>query len=398
MAGRAQVSQRREARYVYMSNAIDREHLGVRPDPKIIEIGSAPFMWRAFPHTTQFYSTWPDERFQNDDRGFHIFSLKQLPGLTAALQSAEFNMVVVHSSPLAPWTLNSVSRTLFNRSAVEGHLPLFRRFGQQMIRCRVTAPIFVLDFDDPAVISRSDVFLLDKAKLYFKRELPADHWRLFAGTLHRSVPTPRFRSIVKHQNRLSKILPISLGVSPAISAWVQVYEIPKVKKSADVFFAGQIKNSSTVRPRGLEELLSLKAEGYVIDVCDQRLPIDEYLARCAAARVVWAPEGFGWQTFRQYEAALCGSVPLCNRPTIELHKPLVHGVHALYYDPEPGSLRQVLAVALAEREKLSMLGAAARDHVLAHHTPTAIARYVAERALRNEDPSFEDTPVHRSAN
>jgi hypothetical protein len=381
-----------------MSNAINCEYLSPSPDPKIIEIGSAPFMWRAFPHTTQFYSTWPAERFQNEDRGFHIFSLKQLPRLTSALQSAEFDMVVVHSSPLAPWTLNSVGRTLFNRGALEGRLPLFRRFGQQMIRCKVTAPIVGLDFDDAAVVARCDLFLLDRARLYFKRELPPDYWRLFAGTLHRSVPTPRFRSIVKNQKRLSKIRPISLGVSAAIFAWAQAHRIPNFEKSVDVFFAGRIKDSSIVRQRGLEELLSLKADGYVIDVCDQRVPIAEYLARCAAARVVWAPEGLGWQTFRQYEASLCGSVPLCNRPTIELHKPLVHGVHALYYDPEPGSLRQVLSVALAEREKLSMLGAAARDHVLAYHTPTAIARYVAECAVCNEDRSFEGTLVHRSAN
>ena len=341
-------------------------------------------MWRTF-HIQLNSTTWPDERLQTTIAVSHLLARANTT-LGSRPSGAEFDMVVVHSSPTAPWERTRSVEFLFKRSTLQGRLPFFRRFGQQMIRYGVTAPIFVLDFDDPAVISRSDVFLLDKAKLYFKRELPADHWRLFAGTLHRSVPTPRFRSIVKNQKRMSKILPISLGVSPAISAWVQVYEIPKAEKSVDVFFAGQIKNSSTVRQRGLEELLSLKAEGYVIDVCDQRLPIDEYLARCVAARVVWAPEGFGWQTFRQYEAALCGSVPLCNRPTIELHKPLVHGVHALYYDPDPGSLRQVLSVALAEREKLSMLGAAARDHVLAHHTPTAIARYVAECALRNEDP------------
>jgi hypothetical protein len=60
-----------------------------------------------------------------------------------------------------------------------------------------------------------------------------------------------------------------------------------------------------VRQRGVEELMSLKEAGYVIDICDRRLPTEEYLARCAGARIVWSFEGLGWPTFRQHQAAPC---------------------------------------------------------------------------------------------
>jgi hypothetical protein len=363
-----------------MSVSIKQDPIGPR-DPRIIDIGPSPFMWRAFPRTTQFFSTWPGEGHEDHSNGLHIVSLTQLPRLAALLRSAEFDLVVVHASQLAPWAPESISRTLFRRSTLDGHFPLFRRFGQQMIRCKVAAPIAVLDLDDPPVIARSDLFALDRARFYFKRELPPDYWRLFSGTLHARLPTPRFRSIAGHQARLAKIRPISLGLSAEIFEWSKRHELPKVEKTVDVFFSGRIMNSSMVRQRGIEELLALQADGYVIDVCEQRLPIEEYLARCAAAWIVWAPEGFGWQSFRQYEAAFCGAVPLCNRPTIELHQPLVHAIHALYYEPEPGALRDVLGAALADRDRLRTIAEAGRRHVLSHHTPVAIARYVAERTL-----------------
>src|SRR5439155_445835 len=85
--------------------------------------------------------------------------------------------------------------------------------------------------------------------------------------------------------------------------------------------------------------------------------VHEFLERCARAWLVWAPEGFGWDCFRSYEAAVCGSVPLMNRPTIERYQPLIEGVHALYYDVEPGELGRAVMAALADRDRLVAIAA-----------------------------------------
>jgi glycosyltransferase involved in cell wall biosynthesis len=103
--------------------------------------------------------------------------------------------------------------------------------------------------------------------------------------------------------------------------------------------------------------------------------------RCARAYLVWSPEGFGWQTFRIYEAAMCGAAPLVSRPSIERYRPLFEGIHAVYYDVEPGELARTARAALRDRERLRAIGRAARDHVKAFHTPAAIARHVVETAL-----------------
>jgi hypothetical protein len=159
------------------------------------------------------------------------------------------------------------------------------------------------------------------------------------------------------------------------------YPPPEEDKTIDVFFAGRIRNSSTVRERGFEELLSLRRDGYAIDVCEQEIGIDEYLARCARAHLVWSPEGYGWQCFRTYEAAICGAAPLCSRQGIERYRPLMEGVHAVYYDVEPGELSRATKAALADRDRLRAMGDAARRHVLAFHTPAAISRHIVEAAL-----------------
>ena len=156
-------------------------------------------------------------------------------------------------------------------------------------------------------------------------------------------------------------------------------------KTADVFFAGRVYASSTVRERGMQELKALQAEGYSIDAPDQPLSREEFLERCARAWIVWSPSGYGWQCFRTYEAALCGSVPLTNRPTIEQYRGLIAGEQALYYDVEAEGLSHAIRAALQDRERLTSISAAAREHVLAYHTPAALGRYIAATTIERSN-------------
>lgn len=228
-----------------------------------------------------------------------------------------------------------------------------------------------------ARIERRNLFLLDRSALYFKRELPVDHWQVFAQTLHRSVPTPRFRALKQNRARIAKLRPISLGVSFEVAGKLTLPP-PPCCKTIDVFFAGRIHGSATVRERGFEEVRTLQREGYAIDVSEGPLPLDDYLARCARAHLVWSPHGFGWQCFRTYEAALCGTAPLCSRADVERYQPLIDGIHAIYYDIEPGALTRAVKAALADRDRLRAIGVAARQHALAFHTPMALARHIVE--------------------
>ena len=52
-------------------------------------------------------------------------------------------------------------------------------------------PLIAIDMDDAFGIGRSSVFLLDKAKIFFKRELPVDKWQVLYGSIHPHLPTLR---------------------------------------------------------------------------------------------------------------------------------------------------------------------------------------------------------------
>jgi hypothetical protein len=350
--------------------------------PKILEIGGIPFLHEAFPQTTDFYSTWAEETVLDPANGRHVVSLGNLATLARRLADPAYDLIAVQAGAYSPWSFRAVNRLLFRRSVLRGSVPVVRAFGPQLLRGRVGAPVAVLDLDDPAVIDGSNIFLLDRATVYFKRELPPDHWQVFNGTLHWRVPTPRFRSDARHRERIAKLRPVSLGVPFPVMKRPLPVPLPASAKPVDVFFAGRVGGSSTVRERGLKELLALRAEGVVIDIPESPLAMDEYLARCARAWLVWSPAGYGWQCFRTYEAGLCGAVPLVNRPTIEQHRPLIEGEHALYYDVEPGGLSRAVRAALRNRERLMAMAAAAREHVLAWHTPKALAQYIVETTLQ----------------
>ena len=349
--------------------------------PRILEISDFRMMPEAYPETVDHWSTLSPADFYNKGPRDNLVTMTSLPRLARALASPDYDLVVVQPGMFPPWHLQAISRSLFRRSALRGVIPYFRYFGPEMIRGRVSAPIAVWDLEEAPFICKHNLFLLDRATLYFKRELPPDHWRTFMGTVHHKVPTPRFRMLEKQRSRIGKLRPISFGLPFGRDKLPGAHPVPDGQKTADIFFTGRVKDSTTVRQRGLAELLALRDKGYRIDVPDNNLPLDEYLKRCARAWLTWSPEGFGYECFRTYEAAICGSVPVLNRQTLDRYNPLRDSEHCFYYDVEPGGLTRTLEQALSNRAKLSEMARAARVFVLAEHTYAALGRHVAETTL-----------------
>ncbi|MGH6767766.1 MAG: glycosyltransferase family protein [Xanthobacteraceae bacterium] len=348
--------------------------------PKILDIGEAPLMREAYPATTEYWSTEPVTSVPMGPQDRTV-DAATLPRLMRRLADPSLDLIVVQPTNHAPWSLSWLVRSLFRRSTLRGTMPFFRAFGQELLRGRFGAPLAVWDWEEQPFVFRHNTFLLDRATLYFKRELPPDHWRVFMGSQHYRVPTARFRMIEQNRARVAKLRPISLGVPRGRLDLPTARPLPASEKTADVFFTGRVEDSTTVRQRGLEEMKALRAKGIRVDVPENNLALTDYLDRCARAWLVWSPEGYGYECFRTYEAAICGSVPVVNRQTVERHRPLRDGEHCFYYDVEPGGLTRTIETALADRDRLMAMSAAAREFVLANHTLAALARYVAETTL-----------------
>jgi len=340
---------------------------------RFVEIGTLR-MAAAFAEQTRSFSPLP----VTDPRpGLTTLSVAKLPQLYRAIRDPAVSLIVCNPAHSAPWDVRLLGRALFDRRAWQGHPRLGRALAPQLLRLPVAAPIVVVDTGDFPYIDRVDLFLLSRCRLYFKRELPPDRWRLFTRTAHHGLPSRRFRRRSRLRPLLDKLRPISLGLP---GHWTGPPQ-DGAEKTADIFYAGDIEGTSTIRKTGMAELMALRARGLRIDIPEARLPPNEFYRRCAQAWVTWSPEGLGWDCFRHYEAPACGSVPLINQPTIERHRPLIGGIHAFYYDPEPGRLTAAIEAALADKSRLQAMASAGKAHVLAHHTPVAIARHIAETAL-----------------
>ncbi len=329
---------------------------------RVIEIGRHADFKSAFPERTQLL--WTDKELKYPLDAYPPFTLRSAWRAWRDVRSGKIDLIVVWAWPDAPWNFRQLKAVIAR--PFRPLASLIRIFGIQMLRFVSTAtPIIVIDNEDPRTIPSHNVFLIDKAKYFFKRELPVDRWQVFQHTKHAGLPGARFRSKAKNRRRIEKLRPISIGVLPAqpISR-----ELPFPEKTVDVFVAVLVEGRTTVRIQGIQQLRALALDGIAIDFADQYISSSQYMERMAKAWLTWSPEGYGWDCFRHYEAPIAYSVPLINSPTIIRYAPLIDRVHALYYQPDdPESLVSTIKNALSNRERLREMAQRARTHVLAHH-------------------------------
>ena len=257
-------------------------------------------------------------------------------------------------------------------------------FGILAFREVLSAPCAVvgLDFNDAMTISDIALKLLARSCCYFKRELPPDIQQLLPG----NASSAQRRTLEQNAH---KIMPASLGLSDE-----RLNNLPKDEheKKHDLFFSGE--SNSEVRRRETHLLVELKARGIRVFRPEVRLTQKEFFKCCSESYLVWSPEGAGWDCFRHYEAAGCGSVPLMNAPWIKPYMPLMHDQHAFYYRSDFGNwsarcpefqgvtegLISTVTHALKDRKNLLDMGKAARGFVLRHHTHEAIVNHIIRTA------------------
>ena len=216
------------------------------------------------------------------------------------------------------------------------------------------AAVAIVDYSDDVRVSYETCALVPRFRAYFKRELYPNQ------SLRRGERYEQFNGRVH-----AVTLPLPDETAPIPS---------DAEKTTDVFFSGGLHGP--VREQGIAELHQLAREGYAVDVSAGALSYAEYLQRMSVSRIVWSPEGFGWDCYRHYEAAFCGAVPLINTPRDARALPFEDRVHCLYYDPQPGVLSVAVKRALQDPPALRQIAAAARELVLTKHTRRAIAEYI----------------------
>jgi len=338
---------------------------------RILEIGEHCLIGRGMPEAIDYACT--------NFNGLPLplpDTLRCLDPLAAirAVRAGHYGLVIFNPTAFAAWQLR-VLRLVARHPRLRSGALLLRSFPTTWLPPSV--PVVMLDIGDAPILYDHNVPLLDRSLLCFKRELPADRYRLLMRNRAPVLAVSPIRRSGQLLPRLDKFRPISSGLSAEVIAAAPG---GSVEKTADIFFAGEIANASTARRAGLGELLALKEQGVRVDLPEERLNLPQFLARASAAYLTWSPEGLAHDCFRHYEVAACGSVAVINTPGIERYRPLEADVHAIYYGVEPGGLRQAVLRALEQKERLRAMGEAARLHVLQFHTHEALARYVLSEA------------------
>ena len=309
------------------------------------------------------------------------FGLRRLPALRRALDRAEFDLVVGHPPAAVPWQPGRVT-ALVRRFKRRAPAMFVRSLGVRLLLRPTRTPVAILDLGDLPIIRPHNFALLDRARIYFKRELPADWSKVFAGSADRGSTTPQPAS-PRLAGWCAELSPISLAVSPARAADIASATTPSPEKIVDVFFAGRVASSPS-RAAGLPELRALARDGVRIDLPTERLDRRSSTAGAPARGSPGLRKATDGISFRHYEAGLCESVPLMNRPSIVRHAPLRAGEHALYYELLPGDLARTARAALEDRAGLGRMATAARDHVLRYHTLERLCQHVVRSCLTGD--------------
>lgn len=353
----------------------------IESDLRFLEIGVEGLFCKGFPQQTDAFSTATRHysRF-----GRPPLSPAALWKISQRLRRKEYDLIILHPPQYASWHPRSFLN-MVKYWPLSYPLGLFANFAFNFMRCVRHTPMVAVDTLDSFGIGRHNFFCFDRCQAYYKRELPADNWRVFFSSGHRNFPAGTFRRKRRYLRYVDKLRPIGLGVCEFPLELQQ--KLARVPKTTDVFYAGT--PNSTVRQKGLEQLLALRDQGVRVDIPETRLSRDEFLERCAGAWLVWSPEGFGWECFRHYESALAGTVPVINYPTIERYQPLEDGVHCFLYPIEGDGLQKTIRHALKDKPRLMQMAQAAREKATQYHTYRGICRSIladvfpprAERAI-----------------
>jgi hypothetical protein len=355
---------------------------------RIIEIGAHAVMKSAFPDRTRLL--WTYYKLVEPLDVFEPFTLRAALRAWREIRAGRVDLIVVWVSPYAPWNFRQLKAILTR--PFRPWTSLVRIFGVQALRFLTTpTPILAIDNEDARTIAPHNLFLLDKANVFLKRELPVDRWQVFQHTAHAGMPGARFRSNPRNRRRVQKLRPISVGVTRHEAIPEQM---PFPDKSVDVFVALALEGSTTVRSEGIAQIRALADSGLVLDIVETRIPHPEYIERMSRAWLTWSPEGLGWDCFRHYEAPLAFSVPVINSPTIVRYEPLQDDVHAIYYHPdEPHDLTDKIMSALSDKGRLRQIAERARLHVLKFHVrprPLADSLLRIGLGLEESSPTFRE--------
>ena len=325
------------------------------PKLRILEIGRDPWIGPTYP--TDFLSLG---RSITPGKFGQKPNLKHLPKIAWRLLRREYDVIAL--GPLQVDRTSGLSwRGRLVKQMISGIAasPTLSWLVRQLL-CGTRSSVAILDISYATWLSKAALRLF-RPVVYFKRnllksDLDASEWNL-------------------------QVFPMAVEPFSAVPA----------AKRTDLFVCGAYTNDA--RKAALAAARVLQQLGWKVDIVEQAIAYEEYRLRLAAARLVICFQGYGFHTWRMYEAALARAVPVIDPPPDNLIHDFVDGENCVVVQPSIAAIVKKLDDALKRPRMMEAVAERAFQDAEQKHTLVACSSIlVSEIEKAMLERSFESRP------
>jgi hypothetical protein len=297
---------------------------------------------------------------------------RRLLRLRREVDAGKFDLVLANNISRSPFPGNkgwATTASLAARLLTYQHRRMDSWWAPWVVRHgKSKTPLAVIDSRDGHYIFPWDLRLLRAAKLYFKKDLM--YWPRRA-----LMPLQNYYTEKKIKPYEHKLRPMSLGLDMAMAPPAAR---PMKDRDIDILMSG---NENNPLRRLVREKCEALAGRYRVVVPKGMVPFEEYREMMQRAKLAVCVESYGGETWRQYEVAAAGVVPLMSWPYTEVTDPLMPDVHAFYFSYIGDHFERTVEQALRDGDRLQRMSDAARQFVLEKKDRKKLLNYVVESTL-----------------
>jgi hypothetical protein len=324
----------------------------------------------AFEHHPNFEIELVSAQGRPEDRAGY----RRVLQLRKRVDAGEFDLVIANNINRSPFpgnkgwatTASLAARLLtYQRHRLDSWwAPWIVRYGKSK------TPLAVVDSRDGHYVFPWDLALLKASTLYFKKDLMYWHRRSL-------LPLQNYYTEKKIAPHEAKLRPMSVCMDE------KRFGAPSLlmrERDIDIFLSGNENNP--LRRLIREKCERMAAEGkYRVKVARGMISAEDYEDCLRRSKLAVCIESYGGETWRQYEVAAAGVVPLMSYPFTEVHEPLLPDIHAFYFSYMEDHFERVVANALSDESRLQRMSDAARTFAHEKKGRSRLLNYIVDSTL-----------------
>ena len=297
---------------------------------------------------------------------------RRLLHLRKEVDAGKYDLVLANNVNRSPFPQNkgwATTASLAARLLTYQHRRLDSWWAPWVVRHgKSKTPLAVIDSRDGHYVFPWDLRLLRASTLFFKKDLM--NW-----TRRAVLPLQNYYTEKKIKPFIEKLRPMSLGLDRNMFA---PHARPMKDRDIDLYMSG---NENNPLRRLVREKCEALAGRYRVMALKSMVSAEEYPELLQRAKLVVCVESFGGETWRQYEVAAAGAVPLMSWPYTQVTDPLLPDEHAFYFSYMSDHFERTVEEALRDVDRLQLMANRGRQFVREKKDRRQLLNYVVDATL-----------------